>query len=153
MVSASNVNPTMAEVVSGNGGGGVGSTAGGSGNITVSSGPPVGLVGTQSGIGVATMNSRNGGVTGDLSLSSSGMHVATFGNANPNLFGGLISGIASGINNIHLANNVLSANAPPSNTAGGSSNDSHSQFLLPRFLAPSLTDDQLAQIEKDRADR
>ncbi|KAL5274008.1 KCMF1 family protein [Megaselia abdita] len=152
MVSTSNVNSSMAEVVSGNGGGG-GSTTGGSGNISVSSGPPVGLIGSQSGIGVATMNSRNGGASGEIPLSSSGMHVASFGNANPNLFGGLISGIASGINNIHLANNALSANAPPSNTTGGTSNDSHSQFLLPKFLAPSLADEQLAQIEKDRADR
>uniref|UniRef100_T1GFD1 RING-type E3 ubiquitin transferase n=1 Tax=Megaselia scalaris TaxID=36166 RepID=T1GFD1_MEGSC len=48
---------------------------------------------------------------------------------------------------------MLSANAPPPNATGGNSNDSHSQFLLPKFLAPSLADEQLAQIEKDRADR
>lgn len=152
MVSASNVNSAMAEVVSGNGGGA--STTGGSGNISVSSGPAVGLIGSQSGIGVGSaINSRNGGVAGEIPLSSSGMHVASFGNANPNLFGGLISGIASGINNIHIANTMLSANAPPPNATGGNSNDSHSQFLLPKFLAPSLADEQLAQIEKDRADR
>lgn len=131
MVSSSSSNATMQEI--GNGSSGTASSSGGGSGATGSSG----------GGCRATEWTVNNTTTSSIQQSQSNVGG-----------GGGTSGTGSSTLNTReptVGGSGGAGNTGNTNTSDGSGQNS--QFLLSKFMTPSLSEDELARLEKDRADR
>ncbi|KAM7363132.1 potassium channel modulatory factor 1 isoform 3-T5 [Cochliomyia hominivorax] len=150
LVSSSNSNATMAEVISGATGSGSSSSGGGGGLISGSGGNANGGGGSgscrtnewsvsaqhqsqQSSLAANALNTREPGGSG---ISGSN------GNS---VLGMTIGGSGSGAN--------AGSSAGAAGSGGNGADGAQSQFLLTKFMQPTLSDAEWAEIGRERADR
>ncbi|XP_075146397.1 potassium channel modulatory factor 1 isoform X2 [Haematobia irritans] len=142
LVSSSNSNATMAEVISGAGGSGSGGLISGSGSGSNANGSGAGSgscrtnewSSQQSSLAANALNTREPGGSG---ISGSN------GNS---MLGMSMGGSGSGAN-------AGSAGVSGSGGTGPGPDGAQSQFLLTKFMQPTLSDAEWAEIGRERADR
>uniref|UniRef100_A0A1B0AKJ2 RING-type E3 ubiquitin transferase n=1 Tax=Glossina palpalis gambiensis TaxID=67801 RepID=A0A1B0AKJ2_9MUSC len=132
MVSSSNSNATMAEVISGAPGSGSANGGGSSGSCRTNEWSVSGQQQSQqSNLNANTLNTREPG-SSSLCTNNGGFSF------------GMVSG-GSGTNNV--------AGGPAINGPGNVVEGAQSQFLLTKLMQPILSDAELAEIGRERADR
>ncbi|XP_017855686.1 PREDICTED: E3 ubiquitin-protein ligase KCMF1 isoform X1 [Drosophila arizonae] len=156
IVSTSNSNATMAEVISGGGGN---SGAVGSGGMSASGvSAPSNLRTTDWPVGATFSSTSSHQQTQSSSLAANtlnareavGNNCIGSGSGSSNALGISVGTGGSSIANGGGNSNVMSGQAGGQAAAGETS---QSQYLLAKFMQPTLTDAEWAEIERKRADR
>ncbi|KAL7728346.1 hypothetical protein ACLKA6_007441 [Drosophila palustris] len=159
IVSTSNSNATMAEVISGGGGGAVGNGGGGM-NASGVSGPP-NLRTSDWPVGTSFASTSSHQQTQSSSLAANTLNAReAVGNSCINSGSGASNnalGISVGSGTVGASTANGSGNSGAlANQAGGQAaagESSQSQFLLAKFMQPTLTDAEWADAERKRANR